>query len=361
MDGFFGEAGMKRRSFFGVSLCLAMTSVAVTASRAQQNVKASDRASEHPWIAVDLLAKARGEGAVTIYSSVNQGEALPFWQIFQDATGVKVNYVRGSDGELFGRIGLEARTHKASWDILETTAVTRLPPALLAQVDPPEAKNLIPQARSADRRWYGMYADYNAPAYNTLHIKAANLPKTYEGFLDHPEWAGHVAIDQTDDEWLSAIYAQYGDEKAEKLVKDLIAELRPVLVDGHLALARDVGAGDYWIALNNFVNLTNNVKMSGEPTDYWGIDPTALSFGEIGIDANAPHPAAAQLAANFILSKEGQTAITKAGRIPVRADVLPNPPDAVTKLGSRKITFSNFSGDEEKKWFALFRKLFRGS
>jgi iron(III) transport system substrate-binding protein len=350
---------MKLRSLFGLGLGLAAATASVATSHAQQN-SAADPKIAHPWIISNLLDAARKEGSVTIYSSINQGEALPLWQIFQDATGVKVNYIRGSDSELLGRVGLEARAHKASWDILETTAVTRLPGAFLAQADPPEAKNIIAQARSPDKRWYGMYANYNAPSYNTQRVKGADLPTTYQGFLDHPEWAGHVAIDQTDDQWLSAIYAQYGDERAEKLVKDIIAKLKPALVDGHLALARDVGAGDYWIALNNYVNLTNNVKMSGEPTDYWGVDPTALYFGEIGVSADAPHPSAAQLATNFLLSKEGQTAITKAGRIPVRTDVTPNPPDAVSKLGDRKVIFSNFSGDEEKKWSALFAKLFRG-
>jgi iron(III) transport system substrate-binding protein len=350
---------MKLRSLFGLGLGLAVSAVSLAAARAQ-TASPSDQTSAHAWIIPDLLDKARKEGSVTVYSSINQEEALPLWQIFQNATGIKVNYIRGSDSELLGRIGLEARAHKASWDIVETTSVTRLPPAFLAPLVPPEAKNLIPQARSADNRWYGMYANYNAPAYNTQKVKGVDLPTTYEGFLDHPEWANHVAIDQTDDQWLYAIYAYYGDQKAEKVVGDIITKLKPALVDGHLALARDVGAGDYWIALNNYVNLTINVKMSGEPTDYWGVDPTGLYFGEIGVSSNAAHPAASQLAENFLLSKEGQTAITKAGRIPVRADVPPNPPDAITRLGNRKVIFSNFDGAQEKKWSALFSKQFRG-
>jgi iron(III) transport system substrate-binding protein len=350
---------MKWTSVLVASLAAALPWLGISGLRAQQIESAGATSSSHPWIEPKLLAAAQKEGSVTIYSSINQGEALPLWKVFQSATGVKVNYIRGSDSELLGRVALEARARRATWDILETTAVTRLPSSFLAPVDLPEAKNIVEQARGPDHRWYGMYANYNAPAYNTQHVKGTDLPTTYEGFLAHKEWAGHVAIDQTDDQWLSALYQSYGAAKAEALVKNLITTLKPALVDGHLALARDVGSGDYWIALNNYVNLTINVRMSGAPTDYWGVDPTALYFGEIGVSSNAPHPNAARLAANFLLSKEGQTQITRAGRIPVRPDVPPNPPDAVSKLGKRTIVFSNFDAAAEKKWSQTFNALFK--
>ena len=42
------------------------------------------------WAPADLLAAAKAEGALTVYSSVNEQEALPTWKVFEDATGVKV-------------------------------------------------------------------------------------------------------------------------------------------------------------------------------------------------------------------------------------------------------------------------------
>ena len=43
----------------------------------------------------------------------------------------------------------------------------------------------------------------------------------------------------------------YGEEKGTKLIKDIVANLNPVVTDGHLALARSVGAGEYQVALTN--------------------------------------------------------------------------------------------------------------
>src|SRR4029077_8132942 len=100
------------------------------------------------------------------------------------------------------------------------------------------------QARDPGRRWYGVYANYNAPAYNTDHVKPEELPRSYEEFLSRKQWAGKVAIDATDNEWLKAIYEHYGDARGRKLVEDLVATLNPVVTDGHLALARAGGAGE---------------------------------------------------------------------------------------------------------------------
>ena len=100
------------------------------------------------WIVPDLLAPAKAEGELIVYGSMNEEEALPFWQLFQDASGVKVSYVRASDANILARIAIEYRARQRSWDLVATTPVYRLPDEVLLQFDPPEAKSLIPQARA---------------------------------------------------------------------------------------------------------------------------------------------------------------------------------------------------------------------
>jgi ABC-type Fe3+ transport system substrate-binding protein len=323
-------------------------------------VAAQSPAPTFPWADPELVRAARAEaGSVTVYSSVNEQEALPFWKLFEDATGIKVEYVRAGDVVLVGRIAIEQRARQRSWDLLLSPAVGRLPREFMQQIDPPEAKNLMPQARDPDRRWYGVYANYDVPSYNSKLVNSSDLPGSYEGFFDHKEWAGRIAIEQTDMQWLSALFTHYGEERGRKLVGDIVATLKPVLIDGHLALARAVAAGEYLVTLNNYLNLTVNMRLTGAPTDYWGLDPVAVFFGSVAVNTLAPHPKTAALAANFVLSKEAQHMLTMAGRLPVRADVMPNPPDAITRLGQRKIIVVDFPGDEEKKWQRTFQDLFR--
>jgi iron(III) transport system substrate-binding protein len=314
--------------------------------------------TQHSWLVPDLANAAKAEGALTVYGSMNEQEALPLWQLFEEASGVKVSYVRSSDTQIMAKVAIENRTGQHIWDIAFTTTVPQLPQAYLAPFDPPEAKSLMAEARDPNRRWYGGYANYNAPGYNTNFVKPGDLPKTYEDFATHKEWAGKVAIDDTDDEWLAAIFATYGDERGRALVKSIVAALDPVITDGHLALARSVGAGEYWLALNNFLPLTLNVKMAGAPTDFWLIEPVPLIFGAVGVNTLSPHPNAAKLAGNFVLSQEAETFMTKKGRLPTRPDVATNPPEVGEMLKRAKIMPVVFNADDQKKWQKTFTEVF---
>lgn len=310
------------------------------------------------WMIPDLLDAARAEGQLTVYSSTNEQEGLPLFQLFQQATGIKVNYVRGADAQLMGKIAIEARSGLQSWDILHTPTTNQLPETLTLAFDPPLAQKIVPAARDPKRHWYGVYSNYNAPAFNTKLVKREDLPKTYEGFLQKSDWVGHVAIEGTDNEWMNAMFAFYGEARARKLIGDIVDSLKVAVLDGHLAVARAVAAGEYWVALNNYVVLTNNMAISGAPTDFWAMDPVAVLFGQVAINAKAPHGKAALLAANFLLSREAQAFAARTGRIPTRPDLPPVPADVVTRLEAAKVLPYSLSADQIRASQRTFDDLF---
>jgi iron(III) transport system substrate-binding protein len=312
------------------------------------------------WVDPTLLDAARKEGALVIYSSVNEEEGLPIWKAFEQETGIKVDYIRGSDGQMIGRILIENRGGKPAWDIVMVTSVPRLPPPLLAEYEPPQARHLFPAARDPGRRWYGFAANYDVPAYNTRLVRPQELPQSYEDFARKTEWAGRTVINESDTEWVIAFIDHYGESKARELLRSLAATLKPAIVGSHLQVARTLGAGEYMVALNNYVNLTINVKLNGGPTDFWAIDPIGVFYQQVGIDAQAPHPNAARLASNFILSTEGQKLLTRRGRIPTRLDVETNPPGVLQTLHAKKIMPSSYNPEKERKANAMFKELIVG-
>jgi iron(III) transport system substrate-binding protein len=351
------RGGAVARAVMGVA-CSAALVVQVQSGAAQGVAGGASKPAES-WIVPDLLASARAEGALLVYGSMNEQEALPLWKRFEEATGIKVNYVRSSDTAIWSRVAIENRARQHSWDVAVTTAVSTVPREFLQRFDPPEAGKLNPEAKDADRYWYGVYANYNTPAYNVNLVKQPDLPKSYEEFARHKEWKGKIAIDNTDYEWLSGLFAYYGEERARALVADIIANLDPVVVDGHLALARSVGSGEYWLALNNYASLTLNVKLGGAPTDFFALDPVSVFFGAVAMNAQAPHPKAGLLAANFLLSRETQQFLTRRGRLPTRPDVEPNPPGALDGIRKKKVVAAVLSPRDQKKWQARFKELFQ--
>jgi iron(III) transport system substrate-binding protein len=306
-----------------------------------------------------LVAAAKKEGALVVYSSTNEREGLGLWKLFEDATGIKVSYIRGSDVQLNARIAIEHRGRQKAWDMVQTASVQQLPPDIIAPYEPPESKNIWPEARGRDKRWYAVYSNYNAPAYNTKFVKSEELPKTYEDFLKKPQWAGKVAIDVNDETWLAGMYAHYGEAKAKALIDGIVKTVKPVVIRGHLAVARAVGAGEYWIALNNFLNLTINVKLTGQPTDFWMMDPVVLQYGMEGLSANPAHPNAAKLAANFVISREAQSHLAKFGRLPTRDDVETNPKGILDTVKKRKIVLMLPTPEEGRKWDKVYDSHFR--
>jgi len=337
------------------SIAACILAAAVTLAAAPASAQAP-----RPWLVPELLAAAKAEGgALTMYASMNEEEALPYWSVFEQATGIKVQFVRMSDSAIRARIAIEHRAGQRSWDLVATTPVYRLGPEVLAQFDPPQAKELMREARDPDRRWYGYAGNYNTPAYNTAKVRPEELPKSYEEFLDRKQWAGKVAIDATDTEWLAGMFMHYGEERSSKLVRDIVAALRPVVIDGHLNLARQVAAGEYWVALNNYLPLTINTKLAGGPTDFWALDPVTLAFGSIGIATRARHPKTALLAANYMLSHEGQSFLTRKGRLPSRPDVATNPPGVMDVLAQKKIVVSTSSDEEQRRIQRVFNEIFR--
>ena len=312
------------------------------------------------WLDPALLTAAKAEGSLIVYSSTNEQEGLPLFKLFTEATGIAVEYVRASDAVLMSRMGIEFRAGQRSYDIVQTATINKMPPQMLAQYEPPETANISSQARDPGKRWWGVYANYNSPAYNTERVKASELPRSYQEFARRKEWAGKVAIDGTDNEWLKAMIEHFGEGEGTELVKRIVAILRPVVTDGHLAMARATGAGEYWVSLNNYVNLSMNVKLAGAPIDVWPLDPVTLFFGQVGVNARAPHPSAARLAANFMLSRECQQFLAKYGRLPTRQDVQSNPPGVIAALTQKKVITVLMSPDEERKWQRLFDQLFKG-
>src|SRR5690348_18510183 len=113
------------------SIGLANLSAAFLALAALHSPVAA-QAEQHPWPVPELQQQAKTEGALTVYGSMNEGEALPLWKLFEDETGIKVSYVRGSDTQIMARVAIEERARQRSWDLALTTIVSQMPTAFLA-------------------------------------------------------------------------------------------------------------------------------------------------------------------------------------------------------------------------------------
>jgi iron(III) transport system substrate-binding protein len=73
-----------------------------------------------------------------------------------------------------------------------------------------------------------------------------------------------------------------------------------------------VGAGEYKIALEIYAHHPLISKAKGAPLDTVMLDPVPSAVSTIQLAKDAPHPNAAMLLIDFVLSREGQEVLRKA-------------------------------------------------
>lgn len=302
-------------------------------------------------------AVAANETEVNFYGSINEEEAKPLIDIWTKAfPKVKLNYIRASESALVSRILTEAQAGKYVVDTLSTTSAHLLIPAGLAlNYLPPNAQLVDPDYKDKDGAWIGIYANWNVIQINTDKVKKGEI-KSYED-VANPKWKGQVVVDDTDYEWYQGLIKIRGQQGADDLLKKINAAVGVKVLDGHGTINDKVTAGEYAIALNNYLNQAERSKRLGGPTDWIPVEPVVVQLGKIVTAKNAPHPNAAKLLTNFLIGTDAQKYLAGRGRIITRTDVPNDPPNLVT--GLKKVSSPPLVDPELSTLAKQFKAIFK--
>ena len=301
-----------------------------------------------------LAQRAKQEGTLVLYTSLAPTESKPLADAFEKKYGVKVELWRALSDKVVQRVITEAQGNRHAVDVVETNSPEMEAIAqekLLAEVNSPYLADLPAGSIPAHRAWYPDRLNFFVVGYNTQKVKREELPATYEGFLD-PKWKGRIGIEATDAEWMATLVKTWGSEKGMDFFRKLSA-MKPDVRKGHVLLAELIAAGEVPVGLTVYNSNVESLRKRGAPIDFVPVQPVAARPQGIGIAKNAPHPHAALLFAEFVLSPEGQQLFESMGRVPASTKVkshLNNFPftliDPVTIL------------DESDKWGKTWDELF---
>ena len=331
-------------------------SLAVALAAAPAHAVRAPAPPSRPWLDPALLPAAKAEGTLIVYSSTNEQEGLPLFRLFTRRPASRWNMSAPPTAVLMSRMAIEFR---ADQEILGPPAHRHHQQDAAGDAAPTRSRprrRTSSRARDPSKRWYGVYANYNAPAYNTREGEGLRAAEELRGVRPAQGWAGKVAIDGTDNEWLKAMLQHYGEQKGTQIVKDIVAALaggdrRSSGVGARHRRRRILGVA------NNYVNLSMNV-LAGNPIEVWALDPVALFFGQVGVNS-APHPNAARLAANFMLSQECEQFLARrAAADPQGRGLEP----ARHRRHAHRQEGHHRADDtgQDRKWQRQFDQLFRG-
>ena len=297
-----------------------------------------------------LIDGAKKEGELTIYYSAR--DIAPVVDAFSRKYGVKVKQWKSSGENVLQRILAEARGGRFEVDLVgnEATGMEALHrEKLLQQVKSPYQGDLMPQAIPAHGEWVATSIDIYVQAYNTEKIKKEDLPKTYHDLLD-PKWKGRLGIEADDYPWFATLVQALGQEKGIKLFKDIVAANGISVRKGHNLLTNMVASGEVPLSLTMYDYLVQQTQQKGAPINVFFIPPTVASFKGIALLRNAPHPHAALLFYDFMLT-DGQQILSERHLVPTSKKI-------DTPFKKLSLTFIDpvLSVDLNDKWLKVYEE-----
>lgn len=298
-----------------------------------------------------LIDGAKKEGELSVYYS------HPIVQVMADAFtqkyGVKVKLWRGGSEAVMQRIMAESRAGKHDVDVFlgpsaDTEAAYR--EKLVQEVRSPHLQDLMAEAVPAHRNWAAFNLDIFTAAYNTKLVKKEDLPKTYDDLTD-PKWKGRLAVEANDHVWLGALLAELGEERGRKLFENVIATNGISVRKGHSLLAGMVASGEVPLALTVYSWNPEQLKRKGAPIEAHFLNPMFGVSSAVAIMNKAPHPNAAVLFYDFVLS-EGQKLMADADYVPTNKKV-----DSKMRSVPFKLVDANRVLDSQDKWFKMYDEI----
>ena len=341
-----------------LSLCSAFSAMAQSAAaQASGNNTAAIAMYDGPDRMERLIAGAKKEGALTLYTSIAAGDVSLMTSVFERKYGVKVTVWRAANDKVLQRVMAEQAAHRYDVDSIqiasgELEALTR--ENALQEVRSPSFANLIPGAVPKHHKWAAHYLNVWVQAYNTNKVKKEELPKTYQDLLD-PKWKGRLGIEGNNEEWFYTVVDGMGETAGLKFFRDLVATNGLSVNNGHSLLNNLVAAGEVPLALTDYNYMPEQSKQKGAPIDWFVIEPAIARANGIAVAARAPHPNAATLFYEFILSDDMQRAMSKSGYVPTSRNV-----ESPMKKIPIKLIDSSKALDNSEKWTSAFNKTIKG-
>lgn len=261
---------------------------------------------------------------------------------------------RASADKVVQRVTTEARGGRFEVDVVEagTVALEALHrEGLLAKVLSPHHADLMPEAVPPHGEWVGSRLNLFVQAYNTKLVRKEELPRTYEELLQ-PKWKGRLGIEATDDDWFANVVSEMGEDKGQKLFRDIVATNGLSVRKGHTLLTNLVASGEVPFALTVYNFTAEQFKRKGAPLDWYVIQPAVARANGVAVARRAPRPHAALLYYEFMISEDGQ-------RILARRDFLPTSKKVETPLAGTRVKLVNPTQilDENAKWLRLYEDI----
>lgn len=316
-----------------------------------------------------LVEAAKKEGTVVWYSGMIINQIIrPIAEAFEAKVRPdQIQYSRaaGSDNAL--KIMNEARARRPLADLFDgsTAFIALVDTGLIAEFRPNEAKRYPADLKDPKGLWSSANVYYYTAASNTQLVPAAEAPQTFDDLLN-PKWKGKMAwtYDLTvggPPGFIHNILTIKGKEKGMEWLKEF-AKQGPVVIPAAQRVVLDKAiSGEYPIALMTLSYHSTISAAKGAPIQWLKMPPMIMSVNTFSVLKGAPHPNAARLLIEFMLSEEGQKIFAANDYMPADPTIPLKDPQLNPLIGKFAITAVSPEEQKEKLagWTAIYNELFK--
>lgn len=301
-----------------------------------------------------IVAAAKKEGSVTLYTTIAEKDLPTLIKPFETKYGIKVDIWRAGTDKVLQRALSETAAGRHEFDVVhfgspEMEALSR--EKVLQPVQSPTYKDLLPGSVPAHREWAATLLSVWVQAYNTNAIQKRDLPRRYEDLLD-PKWKGMLGIEAKNQDWFaSVVEVTGGEEKGLKFFQDLVARNGISPRKGHSLLNNMVISGEVPLALNVYNYMPEQARKKGAPIDWFALEPAIARSNAVGVARKSPHPAAALLFHEYMLT-DAQQFLMDLDYVPTNTR-FPSPLKGIRIL----MTDPARSLDESDKWTTIYENV----
>ncbi len=195
---------------------------------------------------------------------------------------------------------------------------------LLCPYYSPEGDVYPRELHERDGFWVAEQKNYLVLAWNPRLAANVKVPSDYQGLLD-ASLTGKITVEAHDSSWMAALINHWGEKSGLDFFRQFGRQVANTRV-GHQIIAEQIAAGSVIISANIHSNNSEWLKRRGLPIDWRPLEPVEVEFVGAGLPVAAPHPHAALLLIDFILSLEGQKIYRQWKRVPCHPSVPADPP-----------------------------------
>jgi iron(III) transport system substrate-binding protein len=196
-------------------------------------------------------------------------------------------------------------------------------------------------------------------------VKPEDAPKTYADLLD-PKWKGKIAwtndpTPQGPPGFIHNILTTMGQDKGMEYLRKFAAQ-EPVFIPASQRVVMDkVIAGEYPVGVMTFNHHAAISGGQGAPVRWIKMEPLLETVNLVALLKDAPHPNAARLLVEFILSDDGQKVLAESDYVPANPHVPARVADLKPDAGHFRVNLvtPDMARDDLAKWTAIYRELFR--